>query len=301
MTDYGHPVKFGVFPTPVNDPPQRPVELAVTAERAGLDLVTFQDHPYQPRFHDTWTLLSYVAARTSRVAISANVHCLPLRPPAVLARSAASLDLLSAGRFELGLGAGAFWDAIVAMGGVRLTPGQSLTALEEAIAVIRAIWDVDAVGAVRVDGEHHRAAGAKRGPRPAHAIPIRIGGYGPRMVRLIGRLADGWLPSLGYLRGGLAQLAELNARIDEAAAEAGRAPAQITRLLNISGRFDPHGDGILDAPPAVGAERLADLALEHGMSGFILAGDDDSVIERFAAEVVPATREAVETERERRR
>ena len=85
------------------------------SEQAGLDLVTFQDHPYQPAFLDTWTLLSYVAARTSRVRLAPNVTNLPLRPPAVLARCVASLDLLSGGRVELGLGAGAFWDAIEAM------------------------------------------------------------------------------------------------------------------------------------------------------------------------------------------
>lgn len=83
-----------------------PVALARLSERAGLDLVTFQDHPYQPAFLDAWTLLSYVAASTERIKISGNVINLPLRPPVLLARQAASLDLLSGGRFELGLGAG---------------------------------------------------------------------------------------------------------------------------------------------------------------------------------------------------
>ncbi|HEY1672584.1 MAG TPA: LLM class flavin-dependent oxidoreductase, partial [Streptosporangiaceae bacterium] len=104
MTDYGHPLLFGSFITPVAADPERTVGLAVLSEQAGLDLVTFQDHPYQPAFLDTWTLLSYVAARTSRVRLAANVTNLPLRPPAVLARSVASLDLLSGGRAELGLG-----------------------------------------------------------------------------------------------------------------------------------------------------------------------------------------------------
>ena len=79
--------------------------------------MTFQDHPYQPRFLDTWTLLSVLAAQTSTVRLAPNVANLPLRPPAVLARSVASLDILSGGRVELGLGAGAFWDAIEANGG----------------------------------------------------------------------------------------------------------------------------------------------------------------------------------------
>ncbi len=133
MTDYGNDLIFGSFVTPVNTAPQQVVALAQASERAGLDLVTFQDHPYQAGFLDTWTLLSYVAARTERIGLAGNVINLPLRPPAVLARSPASLDLLSGGRFELGLGAGAFWDAIEAMGGRRLTPGQAVDALREAI------------------------------------------------------------------------------------------------------------------------------------------------------------------------
>src|SRR6201996_2634539 len=117
MTDYGHSLLFGSFITPAAGDPERTVELAVLSEQAGLDLVTFQDHPYQPAFLDTWTLLSYVAARTGRVRLAANVTNLPLRPPAVLARSLASLDRLSGGRIELGLGAGAFWGARGAVGG----------------------------------------------------------------------------------------------------------------------------------------------------------------------------------------
>lgn len=108
MGDYGHPLLFGSFVTPRNDRPAEVVQLAVLSEAVGLDLVTVQDHPYQASYLDTWTLLSFLAARTSTVHLAANVTNLPLRPPAVLARSLASLDLLSGGRIELGLGAGAF-------------------------------------------------------------------------------------------------------------------------------------------------------------------------------------------------
>ncbi len=194
MSDYGHPLTFGSFLTPGNADPMRPVGLAMLSEQVGLDLVTFQDHPYQPAFLDTWTLLSFVAARTERVRLSANVTNLPLRPPAVLARSVASLDLLAAGRMELGLGAGAFWDAIEAMGGRRLSPGEGVRALAEAIEIIRQIWDVDARGGVRVDGEFHRAVGAKRGPAPAHDIGIWLGAYKPRMLALTGRRATAGCP-----------------------------------------------------------------------------------------------------------
>lgn len=285
MTDYGHDLLFGSFITPTNQAPQRVVELAQASEAAGLDLVTFQDHPYQPAFLDTWTLLSYVAARTERVHLAGNVLNLPLRQPAVLARAAASLDLLSGGRVELGLGAGGFWDPIVAMGGQRLTPGQSVTALGEAIQIIRGIWEPAAPGRLVVDGRHHRVNGAKRGPTPAHDIPIWVGGLKPRMLRLIGEHADGWLPSLPYLQGA-AQIADSNARIDAAAASAGRDPKAIRRLLNLGGAT---------SSPA----ELAELALEHGFSTFIATGDDPAAVAAFGQEVAPATRELVAAERNR--
>ncbi|MFF5056068.1 LLM class flavin-dependent oxidoreductase [Micromonospora sp. NPDC000663] len=297
MSDYGHELIFGSFTTPGNDDPDRTVGLALLAEQVGLDLVTFQDHPYQPRFLDTWTLLSFVAARTDRVQLSANVTNLPLRPPAVLARSVASLDLLTDGRVALGLGAGAFWDAIEAMGGRRLTAGEGVRALEEGIEVIRQIWDAEARGGVRVDGEFHRVVGAKRGPSPAHAVPIWLGAYKPRMLALTGRRADGWLPSLGYLQPG--DLAKGNAIIDDVAREAGRSPRDVRRLLNISGTFSTVGRGQLNGPAEQWARELAELALGDGVSTFILASDDPDDLRRFAGEVAPAVRELVATERER--
>ncbi|SDT31263.1 LLM class flavin-dependent oxidoreductase [Actinoplanes derwentensis] len=281
MSDYGHPLQFGSFITPAASDPDRVVALTVLAEQAGLDLVTFQDHPYQPGFLDTWTLLSYAAARTQRVHLAANVTNLPLRPPAVLARSVASLDLLSDGRIELGLGAGAFWDAIEAMGGPRLNPGQAVQALEEGIEIIRELWDTGAQRAVRVDGTYHRAVGAKRGPAPAHDVGIWLGAYKPRMLALTGRRADGWLPSLAYLKPG--DLAAGHKIIDEAALEAGRQPSDIRRLLNIG--------------PGQRPQELADLALADGISTFILATDDPTELRRFAAEVAPAVRELVATGR----
>ncbi len=284
--DYGHTLEFGAFITPTAADPQVPVRLAQAAEAAGLDLVTFQDHPYQSAFLDTWTLMSYVAARTDRIRISPNVLNVPLRPPAVVARAAASLDLLSGGRFELGLGAGGFWDAIAAMGGGRLTPGQAVTALEEAIDLIRELWRTDERRGVFTDGTYHRAQGAKRGPRPAHDVPIHIGAYKPRMLALTGRKGDGWVPSLGYMQPG--DLARGNAAIDEAAAGAGRDPRDIRRLLNI---------GQLAADPHEFAERLAALALDDGVGTFILASDDPGQLQAFGAEVAPATREIVGRER----
>src|SRR4051794_37388331 len=122
MPDYRHDLQFGVFIPPAAGQADAVLELARLADVVGLDIVSFQDHPYQPTFLDTWTLLSVVAAETSNVRVAPNVANLPLRPPAVLARSAASLDILSGGRGGLGLGAGAFFGAIAAAGGARGPP-----------------------------------------------------------------------------------------------------------------------------------------------------------------------------------
>jgi FAD/FMN-containing dehydrogenase len=282
MPDYGHDLRFGAFVTPVNDPPERPVLLAQLADRLGLDLVTFQDHPYQPAFHDTWTLLSWVAAATERIHVAGNVLNAQLRQPAVLARAAASLDLLSGGRFDLGYGAGGFSQPIAAMGQPELTPGQAVDALSEAIDIIRGTWDVADRSVFRVAGEHHRVDGAKRGPAPAHEIPIWLGAYKPRMLRLIGRKADGWLPSLAYMQPG--DLARGNAAIDAAATGAGRDPREIRRLLNIA---PPSG------PVSGWVDELLPLVVEDGVSTLILATDDPAMLQVWAEEVAPSLREAV--------
>jgi alkanesulfonate monooxygenase SsuD/methylene tetrahydromethanopterin reductase-like flavin-dependent oxidoreductase (luciferase family) len=294
MPDYGHDLLFGCFLPPLADQAETVVTLARLAEAGGLDLVTVQDHPYQPRFLDTWTLLSVLAARTSSVRLLPNVANLPLRPPAVLARSAASLDILSEGRVELGLGAGAFWDGIEAMGGPRRSPGEAVTALEEAISVIRALWTPGRTP--RIDGEHYRLQGAKPGPFPVHDIGIWLGAYGPRMLAVTGRLADGWLPSQGYAPPD--RLAGLNGRIDDAAVEAGREPGDVRRLYNLNGSFGT-GTGFLEGSAADWAEQLAELALRDGMSGFVLSTDVGSArsMQRFAEEVAPAVRLVVERER----
>ena len=276
--DYGHDLTFGTFLTPLNQRPEDVVALARLTEESGLEYATFQDHPYQPAFLDTWTLMTWVLSQTTRLKVAPNVLNLPLRQPAVLARSAASLDLLSDGRFEIALGSGAFWDPIVAMGGPRLTAGEAVTALEEAIDVIRQLLDTSTRRGVKVEGEHYRVVGAKRGPEPAHDMGIWLGAYKPRMLRLTGRKADGWLPSLAYLDE--STIPQLNATIDGAATKAGRDPREIRRLLNIG-------------PEDASVERLLPFAIEHGFSTFILSGDDPASIARFGAEIAPALRDAV--------
>jgi alkanesulfonate monooxygenase SsuD/methylene tetrahydromethanopterin reductase-like flavin-dependent oxidoreductase (luciferase family) len=293
MTDYGHDLSFGIFVTPQADAGPHVIELARRADAAGLDWVSVQDHPYQPAFLDAWTLLTAIAAATENIGVFPNVANLPLRPPAMLARAAASLDILSGGRVELGIGTGAFWDAIAAMGGPRRTAGESVDALREAIAVIRALWTPGR--GVRLPGKHYELNGAKPGPFPVHEVGIWVGASKERMLRLTGELADGWLPSSPYAPP--EQLAAMNAVIDAAALEVGRSPAAVRRIYNIAGSFAGSGSGFLQGPPKVWAEQLAGLALDEGMSGFVLMAEDAPTVQRFAAEVAPSVRELVARER----
>src|ERR671932_1599351 len=165
MADYGRELEFGVSVEPLADPPDLAARVAVAADRAGLDLLGIQDHPYQRRFLDTWTVISTLVPATERIRFFPDVACLPLRPPAVLAKAAASLDVLSGGRIEMGLGTGAFWDAIVAMDGPRRSPGEAVRSLDEAIQVMRLVWSDER--SLRFDGEFYRLQGAHSGPVPA--------------------------------------------------------------------------------------------------------------------------------------
>ena len=110
------------------------------------------------------------AGRTHSIRLVTDVINLPLRLPALLAKSAASLDVLSGGRVGIGIGAGGFWDAIQAMGGPSRTPKESVDALIEAIAIVRDYWAAE--GGIHRRGEYYTVEGAKGGPPPAHDIGL---------------------------------------------------------------------------------------------------------------------------------
>jgi alkanesulfonate monooxygenase SsuD/methylene tetrahydromethanopterin reductase-like flavin-dependent oxidoreductase (luciferase family) len=296
MADYGHELRFGVMLAPGADWGRDVLALAELAEQAGLDLVSLPDHPYWTDRLDTMTLLAAIVARTSRVTVFPNLANLPLRPPLALARAAATLDILSGGRFELGLATGAqqLWEHIVADGGPRRSAGESVAALDEAITVIRASWAASAN--VRFEGVHYQVPGATGGPRPAHDIGIWVGAYQPRLLQLTGRAADGWVPSSPGMPP--ERLAAANRIIDESAVAAGRSPRDVTRLYNIDCAPSESGSGFLQGPPRARAEQLADLTLSEGISCYILyQADSADFIREFAAEVASAARELVAAER----
>jgi alkanesulfonate monooxygenase SsuD/methylene tetrahydromethanopterin reductase-like flavin-dependent oxidoreductase (luciferase family) len=292
--DYGRPLEFGISVVPLAAQLERIEDAVRTAEEAGLDLVGIQDHPYQWRYVDTWTLIAWLAARTRRIRFFPDVANLPLRLPAVLAKSVASLDRLSGGRVELGVGAGAFWEAIGAMGGPVRGAGESVEALEEAIRIVRLAWSGER--SVSFEGRHYRVKGWHPGEAPARHIHIWLGAYKPRMLALTGRLADGWVPSLGRSSPeGLGRAAET---IDEAARAAGRDPASLQRLINLSGGIDVPANG-LSGSANDWTEWLAALAVEQGFDTFLFWPPDNAPeqVERFAADVAPAVRAAVERAR----
>jgi alkanesulfonate monooxygenase SsuD/methylene tetrahydromethanopterin reductase-like flavin-dependent oxidoreductase (luciferase family) len=290
-------ISIGISVTPTAAAYREIVAQVLAAERGGLDLIGIQDHPYQRRFLDTFALIGDLMARTSRLRFFPDVASLPMRSPSMLAKAAASLDVMGDGRFELGIGAGAFWDAVEGMGGPRRSGREAVDALEEAIRIIRAALDGERV--VRGPGPHYPVPGYPSGPPPAHRVEIWVGAMAPRTLALIGRLADGWVPGDGVRR--IAEFSSLGAHIDEAAVAAERDPSTIRRIVNVSVTLTDgaRGPGPLDGPVDQWVEILTGWALEHRLDAFVMWPSDTGTdqVERLAAEVAPAVREAVAAER----
>ncbi|GAB2972061.1 LLM class flavin-dependent oxidoreductase [Amycolatopsis acidiphila] len=276
-------------------------ELAVAAEGNGLRLLGIQDHPYVPDYLDTFVLAAALLSATNRISVFPDVANLPLRPPAMLAKTAAALDLVSGGRFELALGAGGYWDAIARMGVERRSRAEANAALEEAISILRAIWGTGR-GRIHQRGAHYTVDGLEPGPAPAHPIEIWTGAQGPKALALTGRIADGWaapIPSyLPYERWPAA-----NAALDEAAIAAGRQPGDIRRIAQIAGEItDEPGDVRAErgAEPVRGtveqwAALLSRVAMELPFTSFVFWPEHQTLeqVVRFGREVAPLVRETV--------
>lgn len=296
MADYGHDLEFGFFLDPSTGNPDRTLEIARILDELGYDLIGIQDHPYQQKHFDTMALMSYILGQTEQIRVFPDVANLPLRPPTILAKQAATLDQLSGGRFELGLGAGAFWQGIRAMGGPVREPKDALGALRESMTLIRDFWNGKSL---RFEGEYYQAVGARPGPTPAHDIGIWLGVVGPRAVRLAGELADGWIPSMAYVPP--SQAAKSSAIIDEAARAAGRDPAAIRRIYNIGGDVAPtteagasDDDQQIVGPCDHWVDVLTHLAVDLGFSTFVLWGVPTTPrLRMFIEEIAPAVKERV--------
>ncbi|MCK2220980.1 LLM class flavin-dependent oxidoreductase [Actinomadura sp. ATCC 31491] len=289
--DHGQPLRFGVR-VAAGTAGEEAVARAALAEELGLDVVLVAEEPSGDAGEDAdapgrdggagldaWTVLSWVAARTSRIGIAAGPLDAAARPPAVLARAAASLDLLTGGRLELGLRAAGRWDPREGARG--LPPGEAAAALGEAVAVVRGMWAAGERSPLRFAGEHHQVPAAERGPAPAHNVPVWVAGADPGVLRLAGATADGWLTGLDEAP----SLEHAQALVDEAATSAGRDPREIRRIV------------LLPARSARPVRLLAGLALERGIDTFVLDAPSDAALREFAERTVPALREAVARER----
>ncbi len=287
---------LGINVHPGVEDPKDAFNRARIADISQLDLITIQDHPYIPYFLDTWTLLSALAGVTSRVHLGTNVSPLPLRPPAMLAKAAASLDVLARGRVELGIGAGAFPKGIASFGGQVLPVGERVAAFAEAIQVIRGLWASSE--SFTFDGTYYQFHDTHFGPKPDHAIRIWVGATKPRMLRIAGRLADGVLLSNTWVSED--RLAGINQVIDDSATSAGRSPDSVRRGYNLMGAVElpdvPNtspeiGPKTLVMPSAGWTDLIVRLYQEQWMDTFIfwpLGNNQIPQIEAFAGEIAPA-------------
>lgn len=271
------------------------LRLARLADDAGLDFAGVQDHLYHPEFLDAWTLVTALTGATERVTFMPNVANTVLRPPAPLIKAASSLSILSGGRVALGVGAGASPPATAAYGGPQYTPAHAVEAFEEAMRVMKAMSDPTR-GPVRLDGAYHSLHGAHPGPFPAEPVQIMVGSYGPRMLRITGRLADGWLPTNSYAPP--ERVAEMRRVIDEGAREAGRDPREVQRIYNVMGTITsgagPVREGqTLVGPPGFWVDTLGRYRDELGFDSFLfwpVDADSESQVALFADKVAPHIR-----------
>jgi alkanesulfonate monooxygenase SsuD/methylene tetrahydromethanopterin reductase-like flavin-dependent oxidoreductase (luciferase family) len=289
MTQQVRVVRLGIHLDHLDDPGAA-VEAAIAAEQLGYDYVVVPEHSEDVAW-DPWMLLSWIAARTERIGlVTAGLDT--LRPPTVLARAAASLDLLAGGRVVLGLANGPA-DGLDAMSKEE-SPEVSAAALHDAVTIVRRMWDASAAP-VHHHG-HHRVAGAEPGPLPAHDIPVWLRGDEPSTVELAGRVADGWMGHLGI--GGPDRLIQHLRMLDQHAAEAGRDPRELQRVVTVSGRLTDSADpgvGFLSGPSERWVSDLVPLIVQHGVTTLVLRVDGANPIEqleRFAREVAPGLDEA---------
>lgn len=260
------------------------------AEQAGFDFVSISDHPgtSSPSF-ETWTLLTWIAAATDTITVMPRVLALPLRIPPMIAKSAETLARLSHGRLILGLGAGADDTELGSMGLPARSPGEKLRGLSEAVEIIHGLWREPEY---THEGSIYHTRAAQLEPKPDRRIPIWFGTFGPRALDLTGRLADGWIPSRGYLPDD--QIPVMQRRVLAAAEQAGRDPADVTCALNLSIDFTETSDPFAGPPQKI-IESLRTY-LDRGFTAFNLAVPDADP-NQFVDEVLAGLRRSVTADR----
>ncbi|GAB3443150.1 LLM class flavin-dependent oxidoreductase [Streptomonospora sediminis] len=199
--------------------------------------------PDGPTF-EGWTLLSALAARTERLRLGLLVTSNRIRPPALLAKIAATVDTVAGGRLEFGIGAGSRTDIPMARneydahGLPYHDAAHAVGSLAEACTIIRRLWSENVP--FDFDGGYHRLTGAYCSPKPVQqrpCPPITIGGRATRTLRVVAEHADRW-----NMPGSIEDAIERSATLDRLCAEIGRDPAEITRSMPLSASYDRPGD-----------------------------------------------------------
>jgi alkanesulfonate monooxygenase SsuD/methylene tetrahydromethanopterin reductase-like flavin-dependent oxidoreductase (luciferase family) len=268
----------------------QPADAAVEAERLGFDFVSTNDHVTgrEPRL-EAWTLLVWLAAAPTQIRVASRVMGVPYRNPALLAKMAESLQRLSGGRLILGLGAGSGEDEYTAMGLPSATPRERLTDLADTIEIVRRLW-TEPTSTYR--GQRLAIEGARIEPKPTMPIPIWLGTAGPRGLELVGHTADGWIPSMPYVRPETAY-AKIEA-IKRAAAGAGRDPRALHLIYNLQLSFDTREAADVSGTPVEVADRLRGF-LDLGFTGFnfkLVGPDRTTALGLLGSEVAPLLRQA---------
>lgn len=267
-----------------------PVAYAQRAERLGFDFISASDHPSGTRqTYETWTMLTWIAASTQRIGIGTRVLGVPYRNVAMVAKMAESLDRLSGGRLILGLGGGFSDDEFRAFGMPVPSPREKVDGLDEAVQIIRGLWSQTSF---TFDGRQHRTNAAELEPKPTRHIPIWLGTFGPRALALTGRLADGWIPSLGFAPP--EQVRGMTDVIAEAAHDAGRSPDAITYayhlIVRIDERAEPTPGAVVGHAHAVTETLLSFMDAGFTSLSFAVDGPDVEQQTELLAEVLPQLR-----------
>lgn len=219
------PPEFGVYLPQVAFSGPEILDRARVAEEAGFDSLWFYDHLYSPGQPDHpsfegWTLATWVLARTERIRVGHLVLCNSFRHPALLAKMAATLDVLSQGRVELGLGSGSVEAEHHQGGFIWGSAAERAERLGEALSVVTAMFED---GPATFSGRHYRLDALPNLPRRARPR-LHVGGVGPRRtLPLVARHADVWsVPTYG-----LSGWEESRRLLEEECAAIGRDPATL--------------------------------------------------------------------------
>jgi len=284
-----HDLRFGLC-TDQNMPWPTTVERWRYFEELGFDSLWDCDHFQQPSrpqgpYFEGWTLLAALAAQTERVRLGVLVSCNTFRHPALLAKEAVTVDHVSHGRLDVGLGAGWYEPEHAAFGLSFPEPPELVGRFREAVEIVDRVLRQDVT---TYDGRYYRLRDAPFRPRPLQQPrpPLTLGAHGPKMLRIAAEYADRW-----NSHGTVDEMRQRNEILDEHCAAIGRDPASVSRSL--------YGwASLMPADPWASPDAFAEVVAryrEAGINEFLIDAPDADrfpVLERVAAEVIPRLRAA---------